>query len=389
MEKDNKRFNIDYILIFIILALGAISVISLYTVQDILLTDSSNVFYKDQIMWYVLGFIVIGIMMFFDYDNYRKIAWILYGIGLFSLAGVYFLPFALELNNARGWYNVGFGTVQPAEFMKIILLITVAHVITSHHEKRLTSGFRDDVWLLVKVALVTLPPVLLVFAMPDVGSAVVLTCIVAFMILVSGIRWRILLIIAAMGGLIIGAFIGLYFLFPDFVQDYLSDTIFRHVFERLEAWFNPQQNVQGSGYQINNTLLAIGSGQLFGKGLMNFDVTNIPVRESDMVFSVIGEQFGFVGSSILIALFFFLIYRIIQTALACKDPFASYICTGVVGMITYQVIQNIGMSLKILPISGLPLPFISAGGSSLIAYMMAIGLVLNIYSHIRTYMFDD
>ncbi|GAA0491972.1 FtsW/RodA/SpoVE family cell cycle protein [Salinibacillus aidingensis] len=389
MEKDNKRFNIDYILIFIILALGAISVISLYTVQDILLTDSNTIFYKQQIIWYVLGFIVIGAMMFLDYDNYRKMTWILYGIGLFALAGVYFLPFSLELNNARGWYDLGVGTVQPAEFMKIILILTVAHVITTHNEKRLNPGFKDDVWLLAKVGLVTLPPVLIVFGMPDVGSAVVLTCIVAFMILVSGIRWRILLVITGLVGLIIGAFIGLYFLFPDFVQNYLNDTIFSHVFERLEAWFDPQQNVQGSGYQINNTLLAIGSGQLFGKGFDNFDVTNIPVRESDMIFSVIGEQFGFVGSSIVIILFFFLIYRIIQTALACKDPFGSYICAGVVGMITYQVIQNIGMSLKILPISGLPLPFISAGGSSLIAYMMAIGLILNIRSRIRSYMFDD
>jgi rod shape determining protein RodA len=392
MVHENNRLKLDYVIIFIIFCFAVISVYTLYFIQPYLGADIKSNLYIMQIAWYILGSMVAAAMLILDYDRFRKVAWILYGFGVLLMAGLYILPedISLVIYGARGWYQIpGLGqTIQPVEFVKIFLLIAVANVITSHNEKKQESSIKDDLWLLGKILLVAMPPILLTAGLPDLGSAIVLFCIVAFLILVSGIRWRILLSIIGITVVTVGAFIGLYLLFPDVVKNTLNETIFQHVLVRLEAFFDPQANDAGSAYQLKNALLAIGSGQLLGKGFTEMEVY-VPVLESDFIFAAIAEQSGFIGSSIVITLFFLLIYRIILIALNCKDPFGSYICAGVVGMITYQVIQNIGMTLKIMPITGLPLPFISYGGSSLLAFMMAIGLVLNVRSRMKTYMFDD
>lgn len=134
-------------------------------------------------------------------------------------------------------------------------------------------------------------------------------------------------------------------------------------------------------------MLAIGSGQLFGKGIANIQV-NVPERHTDMIFTAISEQFGFIGASIVIALFFLLIYRLIHVAILSNDKYGSYLVTGIIGLFTYQVFQNIGMSIQLLPITGLPLPFLSYGGSSTLTYLLAIGIVLNVHSRTRKFMFD-
>lgn len=391
MTNQKEKLKLDYIIIFIILCFAAISIYTLYFIEPYL-TQGKESFYIKQAVYYVVGAIAAAVMMILDYDRFRKVAWILYGFGILLLIGLYVLPESISkvLGGARGWYEIpGTGqTIQPVEFMKIFLLITVAHVITSHNEKRSEPRITDDLWLLGKIMLVAIPPIILTAGLPDLGSAIVLTVIVGFLILVSGIKWRILLTIGLITIAVLGLFFGLYLLMPNVVQSVLNDTIFEHVLTRLEAFFDPQQNTGGSAYQINNVLLAIGSGQLAGKGFTEMEVY-IPVLESDMIFAAIAEQSGFIGSSIVITLFFLLIYRIILIALNCKDPFGSYLCAGIVGMITYQVVQNIGMTLKIMPITGLPLPFISYGGSSLIAFLMVIGIVLNVRSRMKTYMFDD
>ena len=157
--------------------------------------------------------------------------------------------------------------------------------------------------------------------------------------------------------------------------------------DRIQAWQEPHLYPDESR-QVIQSMLAIGSGQLTGKGVANYEVY-IPERHTDMIFTAIAEQFGFVGSSVVIILYFLLIYRIIQIALECRDPFGTYLCVGIVGMFAYQIFQNIGMSIQLLPLTGLPLPFLSYGGTSLLVYMAAIGLILNIRSRQKTYMFDS
>jgi cell division protein FtsW (lipid II flippase) len=182
----------------------------------------------------------------------------------------------------------------------------------------------------------------------------------------------------------IGVFI--FFTFPDFFNKYILDTN-SYKLDRVYGWLNPYEYSSDIGFQLIKSLLAIGSGELYGKGYQQLEVY-LPEGHTDFIFAIISEQFGFIGGSIVISLFFLLIYRMIHIALESNDPFGSFLCTGVIGMITFQVFQNVGMTVGLLPITGLPLPFISYGGSSLATYMIAIGIVLNVRSRTRKYMFD-
>lgn len=388
----NQGVKIDYLLILILLALAFVSCFTLYTIQPFLPAkyDGLN-FLTKQIQWYGLGtFVIIGIM-FIDYDRLRQFSWFLYGVGMLLLIGL-FVNFPASLvvtsNGATSWYSLPkIGTIQPAEFMKIFLIISLSHIIVKHNEKHPLRFLRDDLWLLAKILMVALPPLGFVVIQPDLGTALVLMFITAALILVSGIRWRILFFISGSVLLVVGLVLGSYLLFPDLVTSYFENSQFSHAFERFYGWLAPQKYADSYGLQLIRAMLAIGSGQLMGKGFENIQVY-IPERHTDMIFTAIAEQFGFIGSSIVITLFFLLIYRIIHTALDSNDPFGSYLSTGVVAMITFQVFQNIGMSIQLLPITGLPLPFLSYGGSSLITYMLAIGIVLNVRSRTRTFMFD-
>lgn len=384
--------KIDYFLIIILILLGAVSCFTLYTLEPFLPPKYANYnFFAKQVVWYVLGSIAIIIIMLIDYDRLKQVAWILYGFGMLLLIGlaVNFPPnLVLTLNNATGWYQLpGIGTLQPAELMKVFLVIALSHIIVKHNKKRKKPTVKDDLYLLLKIIIIALPPIGLIIIQPDLGSALVLSAITGCLILVSGIRWRIILTILGSIGLVTGFIIGFYLLFPNMFVTYFEDSLFAHAFTRFYGWLAPQKYADSYGLQLIRAMLAIGSGQLIGKGLMNIEVY-IPERHTDMIFTAFAEQFGFLGASLVVTLFFLLIYRMIHTALESNDQFGSFLCTGIIGMITFQVFQNIGMSLQLLPITGLPLPFISYGGSSLVTYMIAVGIVLNIRSRTRVYMFD-
>lgn len=393
MEKQNQSMKIDYFLIMIILSFGAISAFTLYTIDPYLPAKYDNInFVTQQLTWYALGSVAIGFVMLLDYDRLRNLTWIFYGIGILLLLGLEFnIPAAYvkTLNGATGWYEIpGIGTFQPAEFMKVFIVITLSHIIVSHQEKFPLPRARDDLWLLSKIVFVSIIPLGLIAKQPDLGGMLVISAIVASMLLVSGIRWRFLLVIFGTVAILVSGAIGIYYLFPDIVQNLAQNSDFKHAFVRFYGWLSPQEYASSYGLQLIKAMLAIGSGQLFGKGVSILEVQNIPERHTDMIFTAIAEQFGFLGASIVVTLFFLMIYRIINTALESNDPFGSYLCTGFIGMFTFQVFQNVGMSIQLLPITGLPLPFISYGGSSLVTYMIAIGIVLNVRSRTKVYMFD-
>jgi len=389
MEPKNKTANIDYTLIFIIILLGIISVFSIYTIQDFLLLPN---YYIKQIVWYIVGAIAIGIIMLVDYDRLRQVSWLLYGIGMTMLIMLHFhFPpgIAKKVNNAWGWFEFPvLGTLQPAEFMKVFLIIALAHLIVMHNDKFKEHTNKSDYWLLAKILVVALPPMGLIALQPDLGGFLVLGAITVCMILVSGVRWRIIFSLVGLAFIALMTIVMLYIYFPEAVDTFIEDNEFGHVESRFTSWIDTESYSQGGGYQLIRAMLAIGSGQLSGKGIGEFQVSNIPERHTDMIFTSIAEQFGFIGSSILITLFFLLIYRLIHIGLQSNDPFGSYIVTGTIGMFTYQIFQNIGMSIRLLPITGLPLPFISYGGSSTLTYMIAIGIVLNIHYRTKVYMFD-
>ncbi len=388
----NQNINLDFTLIMIVFGLACVSFFALYTITPSLPSkyDGSN-FLEKQIFWYGLGSFVIAMVMLIDYDRLRQFAWFIYGFGVLLLLMLELnvpATFVHGNNGAVSWFKFpGIGTIQPGEFMKVFLVIIQSHIIVRHNEKRpVYRGVKDDLWLMAKLIGLALPPMALIAKQPDLGTFLVLAAITGALILVSGIRWRILLTITGAITIIASVIIFMFILFPNETEKILVESNFGHVTERFYGWLQPEE-YKDYGYQLIRAMMAIGSGQLLGKGLMDMQVY-IPERHTDMIFTAIAEQFGFIGASLVLTLFFLLIYRIIHTALESNDPFGSYLCVGMIGMFTYQIFQNIGMSIKLLPITGLPLPFISYGGSSTLTYLLAIGIILNVRSRTKSFMFD-
>jgi rod shape determining protein RodA len=205
------------------------------------------------------------------------------------------------------------------------------------------------------------------------------------MIFISGISWKLLLPLFLSGVVIIGTTFYLVLVHPDVLEKYLG--VKQYQFGRIYSWLDPYNYQSSEGYQLTKSLQAIGSGQTTGKGFNHRDIY-LPESQTDFIFSVIGEEFGFIGSSVLIGLFFLLIYHITRVGLETKNNYYSYICVGVISMITFHVFQNIGMCIGLLPITGIPLPFISYGGSALLGNMLGVGLIFSIRFHSKKYMFS-
>ncbi|MDY0406164.1 FtsW/RodA/SpoVE family cell cycle protein [Virgibacillus sp. 179-BFC.A HS] len=389
-NKSPNNINLDYTLVGIIVLLGVISLFTLYTITPFLPSkyDGSH-FVLKQAIWYVIGGGFVGLIMLIDYDRFKQLTWYLYGFVMFLLLMLFFRfpsPIIIEANGAVSWIKFPFlGTLQPSEIMKVALVLTIAHVIDHHHHKYLHQTVKTDLWLIFKILAVALPPMGLVAVEPDLGGFLVLSAITGAMILISGIQWRIILPVIFTAIAAVGGIVGAYYLVPDKLTAFFEQSVFQHVASRFYGWLNPEKYLD-SGYQLILAMQAIGSGQLFGKGISHLEV-NVPERQTDMIFTAISEQFGFIGASIVIALFFLMIYRLIYIALQSNDQYGSYLLTGLIGMFSYQIFQNIGMSIQLLPITGLPLPFLSYGGSSTLTYLIAIGIALNIYSRTKKYMF--
>lgn len=375
-------------MLFIIALFACISCIALYNVPP---GSGGNRlhFVQLQIIWYVISAAVMVGIMALGYDRLKRMHWILYGIGLFLLAGLLLakkgfpVPMAIQLNGAWSWYRFPGGNIQPSEFMKLFLIVSLAAIVDKHHELYPNRGIREDFLLLGKIALVSLPPFMLVFAQPDLGSALVIFSIILAIILISGINWKI---IAGIFSSIITGLIFLaisWFKFPAIINIVLQ----AHQRDRFIAWTDPYQYQNQEGYQLVQSLNAIGSGQFFNHSF-NSSIS-LPESYADFIFSVIGGTFGFIGSVTVILLFFLLISRIVRTATGTHDPFGTYICTGVIGMIMFQVFENIGMTIQVMPITGITLPFLSYGGSSLLSTMMSIGLVQSVRMQSQSMMFGS
>ncbi len=382
--------KLDYTLVFIIFLLFCSSLISIYEAPIPQNLGGNHYFVIHQLFWYVVGFIVMGLFFLIDYERLKPLTWILYGVILLPLIGLIAyahgvpVPFAHSSHGATSWYVLpGLGEVQPAEFMKIILILVIGRMIIDHNEAHPVRSIKDDIRLLLKIIAVSIPPILLILIQPDLGTVMLLVAIVVFMILVSGIRWRLIFAMFSLMFIGLAALVVSYFKFPTVVNLLLKT----HQLDRFYGWLAPYHYSNSEGYQLILSLNAIGSGQLYGKGLTHA-VGNLPEGYNDFIFSVIGSSFGFIGSSILISIFFMLIYRMIHTALKTHDPFGSYIITGIIGMITFTIFENVGMTIQVMPITGVPLPFISYGGSSLLTNMMSIGIVLSIKARAKKYMFD-
>lgn len=364
--KNISKYKIDKSILLPILVFAAISVLTLYGTDSILNVDN---LVPKQIIWYAIGFAIIYIVMTIGNTFIYRISWFLYGIGCLALFGLFF--FGTSINDATCWYTIkGIGTLQPSEFMKIILIITNASLISKFNEDFPSPSIREEFMFLVKMALVLLLPSVLTFMQPDTGVVLIYFLITFVMLFISGIRYRWFAIIFGIGIFFIVLVLGIYFISQDLFIKIFGTSFFLRV-DRLLDWSNQ------SGYQLENSLSSIGSAGLFGHGLTNNPIY-FPEAETDFIFAAYSSHFGFIGAVVLLSLLAYFDIRLINLALKTNKLVNKYVVAGVVGMLIYQQVQNIGMTFGMLPITGITLPFISYGGSSLLSYMIAMGMIFNI-----------
>jgi len=368
-----KKYYFDKTILFSIFLFIIISLISIYNAEKLLL--EVNYYYIKQLIWYVIGFLFIFFIIKIINERIYKQAWFLYILSNISL--VTLLLFARPINEAKCWFTIkGIGTIQPSEFTKIVLIILIAKLINDYKKKYQNPTIKEEFLFLLKIIGILIPPCLLTFLQPDTGVVLIYLIIVIIMLFVSGIRYRWFLLLFFICFLTVGSVLLIYFFNENMFIDLFGNGFFLRV-NRLLDWSNK------SGYQLENSLTSIGSAGLTGHGF-NLNIY-FPEPQTDFIFAVYSSCFGLVGSLILLFLIAYFDIHLILLAKKEKNLINKYIIIGIVGMLIYQQFQNIGMTIGIMPITGITLPFISYGGSSLLSYMIMLGLIFNIYNENHKY----
>ena len=356
----NKKIfkNIEWSILICVIILITIGCVALYSA-----TQSTN---HDelikQLIWLGISIPIVCVIVSLDYKLIIKSAPIGYGLVLVLLVAVLFTP---PINGATSWFIMGPVSLQPAEFAKIFVVLLLAQVISN-----IQRNEKSDISKPLKLGLcllVVAVPVLLIIRQPDYGTAIAFVIATIFMLYTAGIKRRYVL-----GAILITAVllpVMYFFILPE------------HAKIRIDVFLNPDLDPRGSGYNIIQSKLAIGSGQLSGMGVKQGNQTQLGYlypKTTDFIFSVIGEEMGFVIAGLVIVLYVILITKIIYIAKTAKDDIGSYIAIGIAGIFVFHMVENIGMTMGLLPITGVPLPFVSYGGSSLLTNLILVGLVLNI-----------
>ncbi|MDR0922648.1 MAG: FtsW/RodA/SpoVE family cell cycle protein [Lactobacillales bacterium] len=383
MEK--KRINqidsrIDYGVILPVFLLSVIGMLSVYVAFSHEPGELRSIPREmlRQGTWLLVGALAVIVVMHFSSKVLWKLTPVFYGIGLVLMVlPLYFNnPAMVAATGSRNWVAIGSTSLfQPSELMKIAYILMLAYVVTMHNSTYTNRTVKSDFLLIGKMLVVTLPIVILIKLQDDFGTMLVFIAILGGVMLLSGISWKILIPLI-LTVFLLGAFI-IYLVMTDVGREILGKIGVRaYQFARIDAWLDPFHDTSKSSFQQSQGLLAIASGGLFGKGF-NVSTIYIPVRESDMIFTVPAENFGFVGSTFIILLYFILIYRMIRVTFDTNNEFYTYIATGIIMMILFHVFENIGANIGLLPLTGIPLPFISQGGTSLVGNLIGIGLILS------------
>jgi rod shape determining protein RodA len=406
MERQNKVFDKFDVPIFIsMLVLIFLGLIAIYSATNSHPTASGN--FQKQLITGALGIIIFFIVYLIPYKTFRFIAVPSYILSLLTLLAVLFL--GKTVYGAKSWISLGGFGFQPSEFAKIGLILFLAHFLT--RQRKNPNNIRDFV-LVVSYSLI---PIFLILLQPDLGTAIVYLAIISAMLFWSGVDlfWfflvlsPVVVVFASLFG--VAAFIlslilviGLLFYFKKnifvnvsivilniaaaFLFDYGMNFLKPHQQKRIESFVNPMADPLGAGYNILQTKVAIGSGGFFGKGFLHGNQTQlrfIPEQWTDFIYCVIGEEFGFVGSFLVVILFFVLFTRLIHIATHTRNKFGSIVIMGTLALLFTHFSINIGMNLGVAPVIGLPLPFMSYGGTSLLVNMTLIGITLNFYKNRR------
>ncbi|MET0727642.1 MAG: rod shape-determining protein RodA [Acidimicrobiales bacterium] len=343
-------------------ALGCLMIFSATRGRDP--SDFDTSFLSKQLLFVAIGFGAMLITAFFDYRRYRELAPMAYGVVILLLLMVV-TGLGSERKGSQAWFQLGPFQLQPSELAKIVVIVTIASVIT-HFNSQL------DARRLGVVLAVAGVPMALIMLQPDLGTTLVFVAVAMGMLLIGGAQVRHIVALTIVG--IIGVTVVLN-----------SGMLETYQQCRLTSFLETQNRdceERGSAYNLDQAKVAIGSGSLLGTGLFEGTQTRldiVPEQHTDFIFTALGEELGFVGSATLLSLLSIIAWRIWRTAQLARDPLGTLICVGVLSMVVFQVFENIGMTMGIMPITGIPLPFMSYGGSSTLTAFIAMGLVLNVH----------
>ena len=361
-----KQINLKIVIPVFIMAI--ISILTIYSAMTYTSSELGNLALR-QGLWYGIGILLVLFLLRMKNEYLYRHTIFLYILGNILLVGL--LLFAEPVNNSKCWFTIpGIGSIQPSEFMKIFLMLMLATMIHNFRSDYKNPSLQQEFIFILKTFLVVLIPSVLTFLQPDTGAVLIYFIIYFCMMFASGIRIRWFIIAGVVLLLLLAGIFGIYFFEQDlFIDIFGTDLFYR--FERIFSWRS------GTGLQLENALAAIGSSGLFGHG---FNQTPIyfPESSTDFIFAVFASNFGLIGS---LALIFVIIYFDVQIIMLAKRKIVDtdkYILAGILGMLLFQQIQNIGMTVGLFPITGITLPFISYGGSSLLSYMILLGIILNI-----------
>ena len=349
--------NIDWKLVTIVLIIFVFGIVILSSATHA--NVSGN--YKKlitQVIAFIIGIGIVALILIFDYNSIGKYYKELYVASILLLLVVLIPGVGSTQYGARSWISFDGFNLQTSELVKLTFILSYAKIIDNNKDNI------RDLKVLVKLILYAMPIILLILGQPDLGTAIVFIVIIFFMLYTAGLSRKIIRNVFIMS--LVLSPIMYYFMAP-------------HQKIRIINFFNPNAS---SNYHVLQSMIAIGSGGIFGKGLYHGSQNQesfLPVRESDFIFAVIGEEFGLIGMIFIIFMFALLVSRIITIAKRSKNTYGTIIVAGIAGMFTYQIIQNIGMTVGLMPVTGLTLPFVSYGGSSIITSLANIGIILNVY----------
>lgn len=360
--------HLDWVLIAAVLILSAVGLLMVFST-----TRGANPPYyyaqaAKQLFYIVIGIIAAGVVVMIDYRHFRDWAPFIYGAGLALLIFV-LTPIGSSHMGAQSWIDLGMFQLQPSEIAKVTFIIGIAG---------LAAHYRGEPTLTRIAALLAASavPILLVLAQGDLGTALVFIAMVPTIMWIGGTKGRYLVVLALVAVLVAAAIVN-------------SGQLKRYQRDRLTVFVTQTDtgvaaaDSQGAAYNLDQAKIAIGHGGLWGKGLFSASQTRtgqVPEQDTDFIFTALAEQFGFVGASAALALMGLVIVRVWRTAQLARDDFGAYVCAGVLAMLLFQIFENVGMTMGIMPITGIPLPFMSYGGSSTLANFIAVGLVLNVHA---------
>jgi rod shape determining protein RodA len=368
-----KQFDPYIVVILIGFMIMSVLLVHSATVDD----PAINISIKKNLILIGVGLVGFFATSFFDYRLLLKYWYFIYGFGVALLIATYF--FTEEIKGAKGWFEFGPISFQPAELMKVILIIALAAFLSKRNGEPL--GFVRDV---LPIGLIVFVPFFIVMNYPDMGNAAIYLVILVGMYWIGNIKYTHMLIgLAAIVGVALGGFY-LYDTFHDQIVQFLKNNNFSHWVVRIDSFLYPETVDKDWSYQKVNSMTAIGSGGLTGQGYLQGEMVHdrrVPLAYTDAIFAVVGEEFGFRGSATLLLMYFVLIYRMIMIAIQSVELSGSYIIIGIVSMLVLQIFENVGMLIGLMPITGITLPFISYGGTSLLINMISMGLVMSVRLH--------